>query len=93
MLKNIVFILFLSFSVPSLAQVGRSFWFVVPGLMHDHGVNPILFRITAFDKPANVTISMPANPAFNPYSLFIGANKQVNYNLNTSVSEIFRPQR
>lgn len=89
MIKRIFFLLSFSLllSFHSFGQVGKAFWFVAPGLMHDHGVNPILFRITAFDKPAKVTISMPANSSFNNITVNVGVNQQYSYSLNTNVSE------
>lgn len=87
MVKKIFLFLFLFASLPAIGQVGRSFWFVVPGLMHDHGVNPIMFRITAMDKAAKVTVSMPANGTFKSQTINVAANQQVNFVLNTVVSE------
>ncbi|SFE00587.1 hypothetical protein SAMN05444380_10589 [Thermophagus xiamenensis] len=52
----------LSFLLPQKAtsQIDTIFWFVAPEVTHNHGDNPVSFRITALDQPANVTISMPA---------------------------------
>jgi len=59
------------------AQVDQTFWFVVPETTRDHNKQPGVLRITTFDEPAVVSISQPANPAFDPIILNIPANTQV----------------
>ncbi|MDD3568403.1 MAG: hypothetical protein PHT92_08405, partial [Bacteroidales bacterium] len=58
------------------AQTDTIFWFSAPEVNRYHsGGNgtdpenfgtPVYLRLTTGDKPANVTISMPANPSFTP---------------------------
>ncbi|WP_430810186.1 MULTISPECIES: T9SS type B sorting domain-containing protein [unclassified Carboxylicivirga] len=43
------------------AQVGREFWFAAPDVSSGHGDDPIVFRITAIEQDANITVSMPAD--------------------------------
>lgn len=77
--------LFLMSVFESKAQVDKTFWFVAPEVTSSHGDNPVYLRITTFDQPANVTISIPANAAFTPVNLVINANTQHRYeftNLN-----------
>ncbi len=59
----LVFILILFYSSIK-AQVDTEFWFVAPSVIQQHGDAPIAFRITALDQPANITLTMPANPGF-----------------------------
>lgn len=61
------------------AQVDQTFWFVVPETTRDHNKQPGVLRITTFDQPAVVSISQPANPAFDPIILNIPANTQVKH--------------
>ncbi|TAJ12526.1 gliding motility-associated C-terminal domain-containing protein [Marinilabiliaceae bacterium JC017] len=58
------------------AQVGKEFWFVAPEVTSDHSDKPVVLRITAFDKLANVTISMPANAGFTLDPVQVEANTQ-----------------
>ena len=58
-----------------MAQSDREFWFAAPELTSDHGDNPVFFRITAYDKNSNVTISQPANPNFIPIVFTVLANQ------------------
>lgn len=61
------------------AQIDRTFWFVAPEVSRTHGDNPVYLRVTTFNQPATVTISIPANPAFTPVTLSIPANSQERY--------------
>ncbi len=58
------------------AQVDTEFWFVVPAAIQAHGDAPIAFRVTALDKPATVTLSMPANTGFTTKTLELKAYEQ-----------------
>ena len=61
-------------SLQGNAQVDKQFWFSVPEVTDQHGDEPMVFRFTSFDKPANVTISFPANKSLSPLKLSLGAN-------------------
>src|SRR5690554_2052337 len=58
------------------AQVDQTFWFVAPETTRDHAKTPGILRITAFDQPAQVRISQPANPDFHPIELPVPAGAQ-----------------
>jgi uncharacterized protein (TIGR02145 family) len=77
-LKHIYLItLLFLISVASFAQTATEFWFVAPEVSKNGSQNfdiPIYFRITTFNDPAAVTITEPANPAFNPIVVNIPAN-------------------
>lgn len=45
-------------------QIGNEFWFAAPDLQEAHGDDPIIFRFSAFEEDAGVTISQPGNPLF-----------------------------
>jgi len=75
-----LFLLCISFSIS--AQVGREFWFVAPDVTHRHGDEPLLMRVTTFDSPATVTITMPAHSGFSTISFNVPANSQYSQLLN-----------
>lgn len=53
-----------SFSLHAQDTDNQEFWFVAPDASNAHDDRPTFFMITTGDKPATVTISMPANPTF-----------------------------
>jgi hypothetical protein len=61
-------------SIMGHSQVDTQFWFAAPDLQQAHGDRPILLRMAASKLPATVTISIPANPGFNPINISIAAN-------------------
>ncbi|MCU4154689.1 T9SS type B sorting domain-containing protein [Carboxylicivirga sp. A043] len=69
------------------SQVGREFWFVAPEVTVDHGDEPIVFRITALDTDANVTVSMPADGGRVIQNVRINANTQERIDLDKDVVE------
>ena len=60
------------------AQVDRTFWFVAPEITEHHNHLPVVLRITAFNSPARVTISIPARN-ITLDTLDVAANTQVRY--------------
>jgi gliding motility-associated-like protein len=82
-MKRIVF-LFIIITITSsvFSQTDTKFWFVAPEVSESHGDNPVLFRITTANLPADVEISMPANTAnFPTLSYSIAANSTLTVNL------------
>ena len=65
------------------AQTGTNFWFVAPDVTHGHGDEPILIRLSTYNNPAQVTISMPANPSFTPITINILASSTHTEDLTT----------
>ncbi|MBX2972320.1 MAG: IgGFc-binding protein, partial [Flavobacteriales bacterium] len=68
------------------AQTGTEFWLAPPEVTSSHGDEPIYFNVTTLGQPAVVTISQPANPAFNggnPIVLNVAANSALRYNLTS----------
>jgi hypothetical protein len=61
-----------------LAQKDTEFWFVAPEVTRGTDGNdydrPVIFRFSSYGTSAQVTISQPANPAFPPQTLTLGAN-------------------
>ncbi|GEM_PF-1157929 len=78
--------LFILFIFSSNAQVGREFWFVAPDVTSGHGDKPIVFRITAIDSDANVTVSIPSTGTVITNTT-IGAKTQQRIDLDKNVVE------
>lgn len=73
------------------AQIDREFWFAIPKETSGHGSlsasNSVSFKITAMSLDANVTISMPDNPTFEPRTFKVSAGKTHIEVLATTYSE------
>ncbi len=69
-------------------QIDTEFWFVAPSVTEDHGDRPIMLRFTSFDEAANITISQPANPSWNPISFVINANATRTIDLTNRISMV-----
>ena len=69
-------------SVSSYAQQDTEFWFAAPYINCEHGnTSPYRLVIFAFEEDATVTISMPANPDFEPIVKDIAVNSCANIDL------------
>ncbi|MBS2213833.1 T9SS type B sorting domain-containing protein [Carboxylicivirga mesophila] len=69
------------------AQVGKEFWFVAPDVTYQHGDEPIVFRITALNTDANVTVSMPADGGRVIQNIRVRANTQERIDLDKDAVE------
>ncbi|MCB0783917.1 MAG: hypothetical protein KDC02_06745, partial [Flavobacteriales bacterium] len=68
MKKALLFALTSFLSVHLTAQTGTEFWVAPPDVTVRHnnpGDEPIFLNVTTGNAPAVVTVSQPANPAFN----------------------------
>lgn len=74
MKKIILIALLVLFAQGVFSQIDTVFWFVAPEVSSAHGDSPIWLRISTLNQPANVTVSMPANPGFAPISFAVAAN-------------------
>ncbi len=77
--KGVRILLFLALLITGregLAQTDTEFWFAAPKITQGHGTGgvPIYIRLASMNIPAQVTISIPANPAFVPIVVNLGAN-------------------
>ena len=89
-LKRSLFLLFflLMQSIGAIAQSDIDFWFAAPDLQQLHGDRPIYLRIATSKSPAEVRISIPANPSFAPIVLNIPADTAISVNLSGSIDLI-----
>jgi hypothetical protein len=81
MKKSIVIfsIFHFAFCISAFAQTDTEFWFAAPELIagSTSRVSHLIFGFAAYDQPATVTISQPANPSFTPVTLTIAASGYV----------------
>jgi hypothetical protein len=76
------------------AQTGTEFWMAPPDVTLRHnmpGDEPIFMNVATGNAPATVTISQPANPAFNggaPIVLNIAAYAAVRYNMTSLKAQL-----
>ena len=75
-------LMLLSFTLYAQDSDNMEFWFVAPDAAFSHSDRPTFFMISTGDLPADVTISMPANPSFN-VSQHIEANSYWKYEFST----------
>ncbi|MFN5231514.1 MAG: PKD domain-containing protein [Bacteroidota bacterium] len=75
-------------SIGAIAQSDIDFWFAAPDLQQSHGDRPIYLRIATSKSPAEVRISIPANPSFAPIVLNIPADTAISVNLSGSIDLI-----
>jgi gliding motility-associated-like protein len=86
--KIIITVLLCIGSIMGHSQVDTQFWFAAPDLQQAHGDRPILLRMAASKLPATVTISIPANPGFNPINISIAANSSQSVDLTAFIGLI-----
>ena len=94
MKKALLSVLGLLFGAVLQAQTGTEFWFAPPDVTYYHntpGDEPIFLNVAAGNAPATVTISQPANAAFNggaPIVLNLAANTSNRYNLTALKAQL-----
>lgn len=69
--RLIIALLFIVATFSLNAQTDTEFWFVAPEVTSGHGDSPIVMRVSANETAAEITLTQPANSAFNPISLII----------------------
>ncbi|HRF79525.1 MAG TPA: hypothetical protein PL070_05505, partial [Flavobacteriales bacterium] len=91
MKKALLPVLGLLLCVALHAQTGTEFWLAPPEVTSAHGDEPIYINVTTLAQPAVVTISQPANAAFNggtPIVLNMAANTAQRYNLTSLKAQL-----
>jgi len=91
MKKALLLVLGLLLGVALHAQTGTEFWLAPPEVTSSHGDQPIYINVTTLDQPAVVTISQPANAAFNggtPIVLNMAANTAQRYDLTSLKAQL-----
>lgn len=88
MRKHILILLLSVCSLAVYSQVDTEFWFACPDLSSKHFQDCIRLSFITFDEAATVTISQPANPAFNPVTLTIGSNSHSSLELKQYLNQV-----
>lgn len=70
------------------SQTDTEFWFVAPEVTNLHGDRPIVLRVAAGNRPANVTIVQPADPTFTPITQSVPANTVRSIPLTGRINQI-----
>lgn len=88
--KKQIFLLFFSFLfvTSSFAQTDTAFWFAAPAITASHENKPIVFRISTYSQPADITISQPANPSFLPYTFHLNSNTASTTDITQQLNQI-----
>ena len=68
-----VAVLFLCSVLGGFAQIDTEFWFAAPDITAGHNHHPILLCFASFSDSADVTISQPANPSFQPITVHLNS--------------------
>lgn len=77
-MKKLFVFLFVFLSTLQInAQVDTEFWFAAPEVSKGQiGYDdPVAFRVSTFDVPATVTLSLPAKPSFVPITVTVAAGQ------------------
>ena len=91
-MKNLTSFWALSLCLGTLwGQVDDEFWFVAPEVISGHGDLPIYLRFATFDVPADVTVDMPANAAYDAFEFTIPASSAYSLDLTSLVTVHERP--
>lgn len=70
------------------AQIDTTFWFAAPYVCHGHAYKPVVFRISTYSNPANITISEPANSNFTSYSFHLGSYSDTTIDLTGQLDNV-----
>ena len=86
-MKNLTCFWVLSLCLGTLwGQLDDEFWFVAPEVISGHGDLPIFLRFATFDVPADVTVDMPANAAYDAFEFTIPASSAYSLDLTSLVT-------
>ncbi len=80
-------LIFYSVCIQINAQVDQEFWFVAPDTWEENGDSPVFLRVSAYDKGANVTVSLPADNNRILKSFKVAANSQYSFEIDKSEIE------
>jgi len=75
-------------SLASRAQTDTAFWFGAPAITVGHGNAPILMRLSSYADPADIIISMPADPSFVPIPVHLDPYSAFSANLTIFLNKI-----
>ena len=70
------------------SQIDREFWFVAPEANQNHGDRPIYLKFATYSDPATISVSQPANLAFETIEIELSANSAYVIDLTTWIDTI-----
>lgn len=73
------------------AQQDTVFWFAAPEISSSEGDSPVHLRLLSYGSPATITVSQPANGAFAPIVVNLGANSNDSVDLTPFLASIESP--
>ena len=75
-MKILLSILFCIQFLAVYSQQDTVFWFAAPDVSSAEGDSPIYLNLSSYSNATTVTISQPANLAFNPIIVNLAANSK-----------------
>lgn len=75
-------------TLTSSAQTDTAFWFGAPAITAGHANAPILMRLSSYANPADIIISMPADPSFVPIPVHLDPYSAFSANLTSFINKI-----
>lgn len=72
-------------SIKAKSQTDTTFWFGAPAISPGHANKPVVIRLSSYALASDVTISMPANPSFIPYSIHLNAYQASTIDLTSQI--------
>ncbi len=94
MKKFYIFFTLLFFGSQLFSQIGTEFWFAPPEVTYWHnqpGGQPIYLMLSSMNDPVTITISQPANAAFNggtPITVSLPANSSQRIDLTPNIGHL-----
>lgn len=91
LLLPLLLIIGMMFAKSGFSQKDSVFWFSPPNVSSFIGDTSIYVRFLSYDNPANITLSIPANPSFVPINVVLPANDVDSINLSSFIADIENP--
>ena len=82
----LAFLVFFFLNFVATAQTDTRFWFAAPDITTGHYDRPVRIVVSAFDQPATVTITQPANLAFPTYIVIVPVNSSRSIDITASMT-------
>jgi len=75
-------IILLCISIRTIGQTDTEFWFSAPYISNQHGHLPVILQLSAYDQPASIQVSVPANNSFRTIVRTIDAYNSISVDLS-----------
>lgn len=91
MVKTLLSLLFCVQFTLVFSQQDTEFWFAAPDISSSEGESPLYLNLSSYSNATTVTISQPANGAFTPIIVNLGANAKTSVDLTPFIVNIESP--